>query len=545
MGAVKTKMDKLRIFVSSVQKELEDERLIVQNLVNTDLFLSAHCTPILYEMEPASPERAAEGCLATVDGCQVYLLIIGIKYGEARGGRSITHEEYRRAKAAQLPVLAFIKGERSLEREAGTSALLAELDADGFKYKRFGNIIDLQREVRAAIVQLLQHRFGITPTTDEDEIARQTIEATSPFESQPVDRLRWEDLDRDVLRRLLAAAEGRDGGSLSEEELLAGAKLRGLVWEKPGEIWLPAPGDGFGDGQALHRRPDEYFATAAGIVLLAQDPSAVFPQCRILADAYRSTEADGAPRDHEDIRGPMPTAVDRALAFVDRNSRHPMRVVGLNRVRLDEYPTEALREALVNAVAHRQYEDAGRKIMLEVFADRVVVSSPGLPPAPITIASLRKGRYRPCSRNPVLSHRLSYFHRIEERGSGFRRMRDQMLDHGLDEPRIGSDPGYFQIVFLGPGDNIERIRAPKSQAMVTPAVEAQLNDRQKEILRHVLKVGLVTRRWCVSKFRIANDTAGRDLKGLTNLRILVAEGKGRAVRYVMRGPAGPTENRPK
>ncbi len=49
--------EKLVVFVSSVQKELEDERLIVQNLVNTDAFLSAHCAPVLYEFEPASPER--------------------------------------------------------------------------------------------------------------------------------------------------------------------------------------------------------------------------------------------------------------------------------------------------------------------------------------------------------------------------------------------------------------------------------------------------------------------------------------------------------
>jgi predicted HTH transcriptional regulator len=103
---------------------------------------------------------------------------------------------------------------------------------------------------------------------------------------------------------------------------------------------------------------------------------------------------------------------------------------------------EALREALVNAVAHRQYEDAGRKIILEILADRVVILSPGLPPRPITLASLRKWKYRPCSRNPVLAQCLSYFHRIEERGRGFRRMHDQMLGHGLDPPAIGTDTGY-------------------------------------------------------------------------------------------------------
>ena len=58
-------------------------------------------------------------------------------------------------------------------------------------------------------------------------------------------------------------------------------------------------------------------------MLLARDPSAVFPQCRILADAYRGVEADGAPGDHEDIRGAMPLAVDRAIAFIDRNTRTP------------------------------------------------------------------------------------------------------------------------------------------------------------------------------------------------------------------------------
>ena len=58
---------RLRVFVSSVQKELEDERVIVQNLLNTDPFLSAHCLPLLYEFEPASPDRALEGCLKAPD----------------------------------------------------------------------------------------------------------------------------------------------------------------------------------------------------------------------------------------------------------------------------------------------------------------------------------------------------------------------------------------------------------------------------------------------------------------------------------------------
>jgi len=504
----------LRIFVSSVQKELEDERLIVQNLVNTDPFLSAHCVPVLYECEPASPKKALDGCLEALDGCNVYLLIVGVQYGTLVGELSITHAEYRRAKRTGLPVLAFIKGERQVQREEGTVALLSELDVDGPKYKRFGNVIELQKEVRAALVKLLRDRFGIAPTSDENEIAEQTIEATSVFESRMLDRVCWRDLDLDVLRSLIAAAEKRKPDELAKEDLLTGAALRGLVWHDSAS--------------------GEHYATAAGIVLLAKDPSAVFPQCRVLADAYRSTEPDGEPRDHEDIRGPMPLAIERAIAFIDRNTRHPMRVVGLNRVRLDEYPVDGLREALVNAVAHRQYEDAGRKILLEVFADRVVLSSPGLPPKPITLASLRRGKYRPCSRNPVLAQCLSYFHRIEERGSGFRRMRAQMLDHGLDQPLLGTDMGYFQVTFPGPGENIERLRVPEKRLLVTPAVEAQLSERQRKALEEVLKSGFVSSGWLVKELSITYDTANRDLKGLAELNILVREGLGRAAKYVLR-----------
>ena len=177
--------------------------------------------------------------------------------------------------------------------------------------------------------------------------------------------------------------------------------------------------------------------------------------------------------------------------------------------------------------------------MLEVFSDRVVVSSPGLPPSPITLAILRKGKYRPCSRNPVLAQCLSYFHRIEERGSGFRRMRDQMLNHGLDQPILGTDTGYFQITFPGPAENIERLRVPEARLLVTPAVEARLNKRQKKVLVEVLSSGFVSSGWLVSHLGVTYDTANRDLKALAELNLLVREGRGRAARYILSGEREP------
>ncbi|MDP2401710.1 MAG: ATP-binding protein [Actinomycetota bacterium] len=177
-------------------------------------------------------------------------------------------------------------------------------------------------------------------------------------------------------------------------------------------------------------------------------------------------------------------------------------------------------------------EDAGRKILLEVFADRVVVSSPGLPPAPITLSNLRKGKYRPCSRNPVVAQCLSYFQRIEERGSGFRRMRDQMVEHGLEAPVLGTDTGYFQVTFMGPGEDIERLRVPERLLGLSPGVEALLSQRQRTIFRHALEEGEVTTGWCMEALSVARDTAHSDLAGLVELDLLERKGAGRSTRYV-------------
>jgi ATP-dependent DNA helicase RecG len=245
--------------------------------------------------------------------------------------------------------------------------------------------------------------------------------------------------------------------------------------------------------------------------------------------------------------------IDRAIAFIDRNTRHPMRVVGLNRIRLDEYPVEALREALVNAVAHRQYEDGGRKIILEVFADRVVISSPGLPPSPITLSNLRKGKYRPCSRNPVLAQCLSHFHRIEERGSGFRRMHDQMLNHGLDHPLLGTDTGYFQVTFPGPGENLDRIRVPETRLNITPAIEAQLNERQRKMLQRLAQGHELTSRDCEAEFGVTRTITASDFGKLVALGLAEKVGGGRSTRYrfkaaedssSIRKPASPNRKPP-
>lgn len=348
-----------------------------------------------------------------------------------------------------------------------------------------------------------------------NQFARKLLYAAADagFGKQRLD-LSWTKLQYPLAKQLVAAVAGLAPSKLRKADVEKTLVSRGLLWQSPD------------DGKS--------YTTAAAMLLLSDDPSSQFPQCRILADAYNGTERISKPDDQEEIREALPSAIDRALKFVDRNTRHPMRVVGLNRIRLDEYPTEALREALVNAVAHRRYEQEGQKIQLEVFSDRVVISSPGILPKPLTLTKIRKGNYRAISRNPLIAHGLSFFHRIEERGSGFGRMKEMMKDHGLDQPLLSTNSGCFEITFPGPGDDIDRLRVPDEFARpkIEPAIEANLNDRQRQVMNEVHINNSVTTGWCREQFGVAYDTAQRDLRELIEIGLLQQTGRGRGTKYV-------------
>ena len=509
-------MGKLRIFVSAVQKELENERLAVAEIITTDPFLSAHCIPVLYEYEPASPDKALSGCLKYVDSSDIYIILIWNEYGHVEKALSVTHHEYKRAKTNKLPILVYIKGSNEARRDEDVKKrLLKEIRHDGYKYKRFANYKELQTEVRSSLVKILEEQHGIEPSSDENEIAEQTIEAASKFGSRRM-QVPWSSLNLELAKELVAAAEKTSAVKLTDSNFKKSLLSRGLLWSD------------FDSGKD--------YATAAAVVVLADDPTVVFPHCRILADAFQGTEKTSQPSDQEDIRAPMPKAIERSIEFVQRNTRHPMRVVGLNRVQLNEYPIEALREALVNAVAHRRYELEGQKIFLTVFFDRVVVASPGLPPKPITLAKIRSSNYRPCSRNPLIAHNLSFFHRIEERGSGIGRMRDEMADHGLDPPRFGSNSGFFEVVLPGPGDDIDRlrVRADSVGQIITPSVEAKLNQRQKQMMALLVQGEQLTSRRCEQEFGVTRDTANRDFKHMISLGLVEPRGEGRSRHYVFK-----------
>ena len=492
---------KYRVFISSVQKELETERVSVAGAVSSGRILSEYCEVVLFEKEPLSGRKVVKPYLACVAGCDVYVLILDRSYGQPP--ISATHEEYRVAQKKGLPMLIFIRGRHDAERQPETQRFFAEIKKDGHIYRRFHDRVDLLPALKESLRRVLRETFDVKLHDKELEETCETAKA-SPFEQQMLE-MGAAALDLEVARAWLQL------GKLSSAGVLNHLREKGLV--RKGS------------------KASEFKAMASGLLFLGKNPADVFPQCRVLVDAYSGTELDPRPRDQVTLSEPAPRIIENVVDFVMRNTRHPIRVVGIRRVRLDEYPQEVIREAIVNAIAHRDYEDSARPIYVKVLSDRVEILSPGNLMRPLTIAKLIKGNFEPCSRNPTLAQYLGHLGLMEQRGSGIRRMRQAMLDHGLDTPMYTFRDGYFTIVFRGPGHNLDRLRCPEQAPAIAPSVREKLTDKHLAVLAEAARNGMVTRGWCLDHLRVGHDSASRLLRELVELGLLAQHGAGRNTRY--------------
>ena len=140
-------------------------------------------------------------------------------------------------------------------------------------------------------------------------------------------------------------------------------------------------------------------ATVAGVLLCAQSPQDWLPQARILATHYRGKDRASGQLDSQEINGPLAHQIEDAVKFVTRNMRVAARKLPA-RVDMPQYRPAAVFEAIVNAVAHRNYSMTARNIRLSMFRDRLEIDSPGQLPNGMTIESMESSQ---ATRNEVIA----------------------------------------------------------------------------------------------------------------------------------------------
>ncbi len=195
------------------------------------------------------------------------------------------------------------------------------------------------------------------------------------------------------------------------------------------------------------RRGEAVLPTVTGVMLFGLHPQRLYPHWGIGAVRLTGTELDAPILDRADLEGTADQLVDAAMAFVRRN----MRVAALfpvneaDRRDLPEYPLAAVREAVINAVVHRDYSQGGR-VMIRLFEDRLEVQNPGGLPDGLTLVEVTERGGFSYPRNPILARVMRDWGRMEEIGRGLLRIRREMDALGCEPPVFESDHHEFRVL---------------------------------------------------------------------------------------------------
>jgi predicted HTH transcriptional regulator len=194
-----------------------------------------------------------------------------------------------------------------------------------------------------------------------------------------------------------------------DEQVVAGASLEDLnprLWQRFRTVLSPSADREFLEKMKLLARDEDGVprATVGGILMASDAPEAHLPGAYIQAVCYRGSARNAAHQlDAQDITGPLDLQIREACKFVERNTR-VYAIKAPHRIDIPQFSLNAVFEAVVNAVAHRDYSIHGSKIRLHIFSDRLEIFSPGSIPNTLTVDSLSE---RQSTRNELISSLLA------------------------------------------------------------------------------------------------------------------------------------------
>ncbi len=281
------------------------------------------------------------------------------------------------------------------------------------------------------------------------------------------------------------------------------------------------------------RRRGELYPTHAGILLFGRDPLRFVRGAEITAARFAGeTMSDTFSR--EDIGGTLPDQIRRAETFLlDHLRRDVSLQAKMERQELYEYPLEAARELVVNAVAHRDYAIGGDGIRLYLFKNRMEIISPGRLPGPVTVDNIVEERF---SRNPAIVQVLSDMGFIERLGYGVDRVIELMEQQNLRAPEFCETDGGFRVrlynLFAG-------MPVPEFYATLDEYRNVALNPRQETALAYLQVNNRITN----SELQrlhpdVHPETIRRDLADLVTRSILSKMGEKRGSYYILRRDDG-------
>lgn len=473
---------RLKIFVSSVQKEFKQIRPDLKAFLLGDAFLHRFVSEVfLFEELPVKDRRADQVYLEQVERCDIYLGIFGYEYGyEDQNGVSPTEYEYNHAAKHGKTRLVYVWGSEEKRRAPKMRKLVSKAGTELIR-RRIEDFSALCSEVYASLVDHLDGMGALR---------------VPPFDTSACDGATLQHLSRKRVDWFLETASRERGFPLKSntttQALLTHLNL--LEHGKPTNAALLLFGT---NPQRFHRTAETKCIHCHGMEYRRP---------------FASLQVYGG-----DLFEQANQARDFVLAKINRSIG--TRAAGITAPATYELPPDAVGEAIVNAIAHRDYH-SNASVEVRLFTDRLEVWNPGRLPGTLTLDDLRND-HPSVPNNPLIAESLYLTRYIEKAGSGTQRMIELCRAVGLPEPQFEQRSGSFVITLW--------------RDWLTTEVLAKynLNERQMQAVAIVKAQGRITNREYREQTGVVIRTASRDLEDLVDKGVLEKVGTtGRNIFYV-------------
>ncbi len=343
----------------------------------------------------------------------------------------------------------------------------------------------------------------------KEEIKRMWQEQTTDYDSEPAHGTSMSDIDLGEVEKYLHRFREINPGvanHIGSEQFLSNEKCIVVREGKP----IP---------------------TVAGILFFGKAPEKFFPKACIVFSQYPGTEkaSNGQERlrltDSTEIRGTIPVIAEQANKIVASRMKMSTLVRGIAHERIPEYPFGAIREALHNAIVHRDYHLHGRSIQVRMFTDRLEIESPGNIFEGLRISQIKAGAHS--TRNDTIMRLMTGIGLAEERGTGIQIMLRASKDAGTQKPDFFADDARFIVTLhsstflrLPDVDWLSRLRQFNlRRSQITALVWAKNQGQITNVQYRELHRGMDSR------------DAQRELADLVKKGLLVKTGAGRGTGY--------------
>ncbi|GAA0511806.1 ATP-binding protein [Deinococcus depolymerans] len=262
-------------------------------------------------------------------------------------------------------------------------------------------------------------------------------------------------------------------------------------------------------------------------ILLAGTPAALrahVPQAEVCFYHHHTPDVEFQFR--EDLLRPIPALLTRLAELIQARNRFTPVQVGLFRIEVWDQDEAVYREALLNALTHRDYtlRDA---VHVHHFPDRLEIMNPGGLPGGITPGNIL--RHQPKRRNPLLAEVLARLGLVERAGVGVDKMYSLMLRHGKEPPEFTTYPDSVTLALHSPGFDAEFVRfvARKQEEMQTLSLDVLI------VLSLLAREGEATRATLARALQLPEDRTPRLLRGMEEHGLIGRAGVGRGIAYVL------------